>query len=186
MFRPYIRTISPNKQFWGRRDDWTYVRSYRKVGSSYTINPAGWPGSDMHRNNFDNYPMPTSMNNVELSAFRAPYHKGEHDSKEKQKWLSKNGITYEQQDRDDGLQVVSALGAGACFVEGYIVQLSTDRNDWYHIPKRIGQHGDYFDDVIVGKFNDSSLPGTRVLAGGNHKHVMLSSWILHTLSLIHI
>ena len=91
-----------------------------------------------------------------------------------------------------GSIVCIALGAGACFVEGYIVQLSTDRNDWYHIPKRIGQHGDYFDDVIVGKFNDSSLPGTRVLAGGNHKHVMLSSWILHThtnegdLSLIHI
>ena len=120
------------------------------------------------------------MTNVELSAFRAPYHKGEHESKEKQKWLSKNGITYEEVERADGLKVISALGSGASFVDGYIVQLSSDRADWFHIPKRIGQHGDYFNDEAIGKFNDSSLKGTRVLAGGNHKHVMLSSWILHT------
>ena len=180
MFRPYIRKIHENKQFWGRRDDWTYVRSFRKVGSSYTINPAGWPGSDQHRNNFDNYPMPTSMNNVEISAFRSPYHKGEHEAKERQKWLSKNGITYEEVEREDGLKLITALGSGGSFVDGYIVQLSSDPADWYHIPKRIGQHGEYFTTEIVGKYNDAALPGTRVLAGGNHKHVMLSSWILHT------
>ena len=180
MFRPYMRKVSENKHFWGRRDDWTFVRSYRKVGSSYTINPAGWPGSTRHVNNFDNFPMPTSMNDVELSAFRAPYHKGEHEAKEKQKWLSKMGITYEEIEHSNGTKVVTAIGSDAHFTEGYIVQLSSDPADWVHIPKRVGQHGDYFTNEIIGKFNDNTLKGVRNLQGGNHKHVMLSSWILHT------
>ena len=181
MFRPYMRKISENKHFWGRRDDWTFVRTYRRKGSSYTINPAGWPGSKEHNNNFDHFPMPSSMNDVEVSAFRSPYHKGEHESKEKQKWLSKMGISFEEDERaSDGLKIVSALGADACFTDGYVVQLSTDPVDWVHIPKRVGQHGDYFTTEVVGKFFDSSLKGLRNLQGGNHKHVMLSAWILAT------
>ena len=180
MFSPYMRKVTENKHFWGRRDDWTFVRTYRKKGSSYTINPAGWPGSKEHNNNFDNFPMPSSMNDVEVSAFRAPYHKGEHESKEKQKWLSKHSISYEEIERTDGLKIVSALGSDAHFTEGYIVQLSSDPADWVHIPKRVGQHGNYFTTEIINKFKDNALKGVRNLQGGNHKHVMLSSWILHT------
>jgi len=180
MFRPYMRKVSENKHFWGRRDDWTFVRSYRKVGSSYTINPAGWPGSNRHVNNFDNFPMPSSMNDVEVSAFRSPYHKGETQAKEKQKWLGKMGISYEEREHSNGQKIVTALGSDAHFTEGYIVQLSSDPSDWVHLPKRVGQHGEYFTSEVIGKFNDNTLKGVRNLQGGNHKHVMLSAWIIET------
>ena len=64
------------------------------------------------------------MNDVEMSAFRSPYHKGEMAAKERQKWLGKHGISYEEVERLDGVKVVSQLGSGAHFTDGYIVQLS--------------------------------------------------------------
>lgn len=180
MFRPYMRKASTNQHFWGRRDDWTFVRSFRKVGSSYTINRAGWPGSKLHNNAYDHFPMPASMNDVEVSAFRSPYHQGEHESKEKQKWLAKHGITYEEIERTDGLKFVGALGADAQFLDGYVVQFSTDPSTWVHIPKRVNQHGDYFTTPVKQMFENNNNKGCRQLLGGNHKHVSLSSWILHT------
>ena len=181
MFRPYMRSASDNTQFWGRRDDWAYVQTFRKVGSSYTINKAGWPGSKEHNNNFDHFPMPASMNDVEVSAFRAPYHKGEHEAKERQKWLAKKGITYEEIERNDGLKVVGALGSGAHFIDGYVVQLSSDPADWVHISKRIAQMTTLgLSTQVKEMFENNGNKGCRVLNGGNHKHVMLSMWMLAT------
>ena len=181
MFRPYIREAVNNKHFWGRRDDWTHVQTFRKVGSSVTLNRAGWPGSTEHNNAFDMFPMPSSMNDVEVSAFRSPYHKGEHEAKEKQKWLAKNGITYEETERNNGIKVVSQLGSGAHFTDGYIVQFSTDPKDWYHITKRITQIDSLgLNTEIKEMFEGNTYRGCRQLTGGNHKHVMLSMWTLAT------
>ena len=98
MFRPYLRQQEHNKHYWGRRDDWTFVRTYRKIGSSYTINRGAWTGEqeERHPNSFKSFPMPQTMNDVDVSAFRAPYHKGLYESKEMQKWLRKYELTYEE------------------------------------------------------------------------------------------
>lgn len=183
MFRPYMRKASSNEHFWGRRDDWTFVQTFRKKGSSVTLNLDNWPGSTEHNNAFDLFPMPKSMNDVELSAFRSPFHKGEHDAKERQKWLAKKGITYEEVELSDrgGLKVVGQLGSDAHFIDGYVVQFSTDPADWYHIPKRIGQMMSLgLDTQIKEMFENNRHKGCRQLSGGNHKHVMLSMWMLAT------
>ena len=181
MFRPYMRKASTNEHFWGRRDDWTFVQTFRKVGSSRTLNRDAWKGSKMHNNAFDFFPMPSSMNDVEMSAFRSPYHKGEQDAKEKQKWLGKKGITYEETQHPNGYKVVGQLGSDAHFTDGYIVQFSTDPKDWYHITKRIAEL-DYLnlDMDMKQMFNNNINRGCRSLNGGNHKHVMLSMWMLAT------
>ena len=183
MFRPYMRKATTNEHFWGRRDDWTFVQTFRKVGSSVTLNKDAWPGSSEHNNAFDLFPMPNSMNDVEVSAFRSPYHKGEHDAKERQKWLAKKGISYEEVELSDrgGLKVVGQLGADAHFTDGYIVQFSTDPADWYHITKRVTQLVSLgLDTQIQEMFENNRHKGCRQLAGGNHKHVMLSMWMLAT------
>ncbi len=181
MFRPYARNTVNNKHYWGRRDDWTFVRTYRKVGSDYTINRAAWPNITHHRGAFKNFPMPSSMNDVEVSAFREPIHKGRLEAKELQKWLSKNEISYETDTSNSGLPIVSVLGAGGGFTDGYVVQFSSDPADWYHIPKRISFMNDwYFNDAAVNAFSNNEFKGCRVLSGGNHKHVMLSAFILAT------
>ncbi len=183
MFRPYMRKASTNKHFWGRRDDWTFVQTFRKVGSSVLLNKDAWPGSNEHNNAFDFFPMPDSMNDVELSAFRSPFHKGEHDAKERQKWLAKQGISYEEVELSDrgGLKVVGQLGSDAHFTDGYVVQFSTDPADWHHITKRITQLVSLgLDTEIKEMFEGNKFRGCRQLAGGNHKHVMLSMWMLAT------
>ena len=145
MFRPYMRKASTNEHFWGRRDDWTYVQTFRKVGS--------------------------------------PFHKGEHDAKERQKWLGKKGISYEEVELSDrgGLKVVGQLGSDAHFTDGYVVQFSTDPADWHHITKRITQLVSLgLDTQIKEMFEGNKFRGCRQLAGGNHKHVMLSMWMIAT------
>ena len=179
MFRPYMRLTESNKHFWGRRDDWSFVQTFRKKGSSITLNRAGWPGSTEHSNAFDNFPMPSSMNDVEMSAFRSPVHKGEHEAKERQKWLGKHGISFEEIERVDGQKIVSQLGSGAHFTDGYIIQFSTDPADWYHITKRITQLVSLgLNTEIKEMFENNTHRGCRQLAGGNHKHVMLSMFQL--------
>jgi len=194
MFRPYIRKVSTNKHFWGRRDDWTFVQTFRKKGSSATLNRTdvkaltgadtkeGWPmGIFDHRQAFSNFNYPSSMNDVEVSAFRAPYHKGEHEAKEKQKCLGKNGITYEEVQTPSGLKVVAQLGSDAHFTDGYVVQFGTDPKNWYHLPKRITELAFLgLDGKIADMFYHNKYKGCATLAGGNHKHVMLSMFILST------
>ena len=129
--------------------------------------------------------MPSSMNDVELSAFRAPYHKGETESKEKQKWLAKKGITYEEVELTTntrtGLKQVGVLGSDAHFTDGYVVQFSTDPADWHHITKRITELESLgLNTQIKEMFEGNTYRGCRQLSGGNHKHVMLSMWILAT------
>ena len=183
MFRPYMRKASTNEHFWERRDDWTFVQTFRKKGSTVTLNKAAWPGSKEHNNSFDYFPMPASMNDVELSAFRSPYHKGEHDAMERQKWLAKKGITYEEVELSDkgGLKVVGQLGSDSHFTDGYVVQFSTDPADWHHITKRITQIDSLgLNTEIKQMFENNVHRGCRVLNGGNHKHVMLSLWMIAT------
>ena len=195
MFRPYIRKVSTNEHFWGRRDDWTFVQTFRKKGSSATIKrddivpgkKEGWPANQYvssitsHRMSFSEFPYPSSMNDVEVSAFRAPYHKGEHEAKEKQKWLAKKGITYSEVQTPSGLKVVEILGADSHFTDGYVIQFDTDPANWYHLPKRISDI-DYLglNSEIVDMFHHNKYQGCATLAGGNHKHVMLSAFILAT------
>lgn len=187
MFRPYLRQQEHNKHYWGRRDDWTFVRTYRKIGSSYTINRGAWTGEqeERHPNSFKAFPMPQTMNDVDVSAFRAPYHKGLYESKEMQKWLRKYELTYEEGvSSQNGLPIVTVVGSGAHFTDGYVVQFSNNPQDWYHIPKRICQYGSddkiKFNNDVVNAFFDNKNKGLRALQGGNHKHVMLSAWIIET------
>lgn len=186
MFRPTVYKISTNKHFWHRRDDWTHVRTYRKIGSSFTLNKDAWPAIDGYPGRFNDFPWPDSMNDVELSAFRAPVHKGLNEAKEVQKWLIKNNIPYETITRDDGVEFVTTLGSqDASFLGGYVIQFGTDPSTWVHLPKQIvnhqGPNGPYFNNAVMEKFQDTTLPGLRALnSADNHRHVMLSSWITMT------
>ena len=106
-------------------------------------------------------------------------HKGEHAAKERQKWLGKHGISFEEIERVDGQKIVSQLGSGAHFTDGYIIQFSTDPADWYHITKRITQLVSLgLNTEIKEMFENNTHRGCIQLAGGNHKHVMLSMFQL--------
>ena len=186
MFRPTAFKSLGNRRtehFWHRRDDWTFVRTYRKIGSSYTINREAWPEFRHVRNQFADFPFPESMNDVEMSAFRAPVHKGLNEAKELQKWLLKKGIQWSSVYRDDGVEIVNQLEDPGHFSGGYIVQFSTDPADWYHIPKTIyntvGTNIN-FNNETLDKFDDMTRPGLKNLRSGNHRHVMLSSWMVAT------
>ena len=102
-----------------------------------------------------------------------------------QKWLRKYELTYEEGvSSQNGLPIVTVVGSGAHFTDGYVVQFSNNPQDWYHIPKRICQYGSddkiKFNNDVVNAFFDNKNKGLRALQGGNHKHVMLSAWIIET------
>jgi hypothetical protein len=186
MFRPTAFKSLGNRRtehFWHRRDDWTHVRTYRKIGSDYTVDRAAWPEFRHVRSMFADFPFPDSMNDVEMSAFRAPVHKGLNEAKEFQKWMLKKGIEWDSVYRDDGVEIPTAISDPGHFAGGYIIQFSTDPADWYHIPKTIyntvGTNIN-FNNAILDKFDDTTRPGLRNLRSGNHRHVMLSSWLVAT------
>jgi len=187
MFRPTAYKISTNKHFWHRRDDYTFVRTYRKIGSSFTIKRDAWPNIDGYPRRFGHFPFPDSMNDVELSAFRAPVHRGVNEAQELQKWLIKNGIEYSVTTRDDGIQFVRSINSDdASFLGGYVIQFSSDPADWIHLPKEIlnhqGPNGPYFNSAVMDRFEGgTNFPGLNELfKPANHRHVMLSSWIVQT------
>lgn len=186
MFRPTGFKSLGNRRtehFWHRRDDWTHVRTYRKIGSDYTINRNAWPSFTHVNNQMADFPFPDSMNDVEISAFRAPVHKGLNEAKEFQKWLLKKGLEYGVRYRDDGVEIVNSIADPGHFAGGYIVQFSSDPADWYHIPKTlyntVGTNLN-FHNATLDKFDDSTRPALRNLTSGNHRHVMLSSWMITT------
>ena len=186
-YRPYGFVSRGNREikfFAGRRDDWSYVRTYRKIGSSYTINRDAWPRYTHVPNQFADFPFPDSMNDVEISAFRAPVHHGLNEAKEFQKWMIKNNITWSSTFREDGVEVVTGLDDPGHTCGGYWIQFSPDPADWYHVPKTIYTHdgeGSGFDFTTVRKFDDNTRPGLQNIRGGaNHNYVMLASWIVQT------
>ncbi len=84
-------------------------------------------------------------------------------------------------ERPDGNKFVSVLGSDAHFTDGYIVQFDTDPANWYHITKRISALPKMgLDEILVDMFHSNKYKGCPVLAGGNHKHVMLSMFIIAT------
>ncbi len=186
MFRPTCFKSLGNRRtehLWHRRDDWTYVRTYRKIGSSYTVDRDAWPEFRHVRNQMADFPFPDSMNDVEMSAFRAPVHKGLNEAKEQQKWLIKKGLEYSVVLRDDGVEIVTQIEDPGHYSGGYIVQFSSDPKDWYHIPKTlyntVGTNIN-FNNAILDKFDDVTRPGLRNLLSGTHRHVMLSNWMIAT------
>ena len=186
MFRPTCFKSLGNRRtqhFWHRRDDWTHVRTFRKIGSDYQINRSGWETYTHFPNQFADFPFPDSMNDVEVSAFRAPVHKGLNEAKEFQKWMLKKGLEWSSDTRDDGVEIVMEVQDPGHLVNGYIVQFSPDPADWYHIPKAICFHdgsNSGFNMETINKFSDLSRPGLQTLRSGNHRYVMLASWILAT------
>jgi len=186
MFRPTCFKSLGNRQtehYWHRRDDWTHVRTYRKIGSDYTINREGWDTFTHIANQMAEFPFPDSMNDVTLSPFRAPVHKGINEAKSFQKWMIKKNIDYGVVYRDDGVEIVTTVNDPGHLVNGYVVQFSPDPADWIHLPKEIVSHvteGVGFSDDVVAKFYDRSRPGLNNLTSGNHRFVNLASWIIAT------
>ena len=186
MFRPSCFKSLGNRQtehYWHRRDDWTYVRTYRKIGSDYTINRAAWNTYTHVRDQMAEFPFPDSMNDVTISPFRAPVHKGLNEAKSFQKWLIKKNLNYSVVQREDGVEIVKTVSDPGHLVNGYVVQFSPDPADWIHLPKEIVVHdgaGIGFDADTVDKFYDRSRPGLNNLTSGNHRFVNLASWIVAT------
>lgn len=186
MFRPSCFKSLGNRQtehFWHRRDDWTYVRTYRRIGSDYTINRAAWNTYTHVRDQMAEFPFPDSMNDVTISPFRSPVHKGLNEAKSFQKWLIKKNLNYGVVNRDDGVEIVTTVNDPGHMVNGYVVQFSPDPADWIHLPKEIVVHdgaGIGFDAATVDKFYDRSRPGLNNLTTGNHRFVNLASWIVAT------
>lgn len=194
MFRPTVHIEETGKQYWHRRDDWTHVTTMRKVGSDFTIRKDRWPEVRNYTKAFANYPWPSSMGDVAMSAFRSPVHVGINEAKEYQKWLLKNNIEFREYTRDDGVEMVdpTSVAHPAKLTGGYIVQFADavdNPSNSIHIPKRIVSFQDVnnaegkvsLSDADKLKFYDATRKGMGVMSeAGHHRHFMLSMWLMAT------
>ena len=182
MFQPYYRNATTNKQFWGRRDEWTYVRTLRKVGSDELIEWSKYPGVFNVDSGGEQYPMPASRADIEISAFRLPYHKGANESKEHQKWLQKHEIKYsENYINSQGGDVITAVqDPGRIIDKGYVIAPS-DFALYRHIPHRL-YNSDPISSRVVEQFGAPGNVGLNALLSGNQASVSFYNFLVQTFS----
>ena len=187
MFRPYYMNLSNNQHLWGRRDDWTYVRTFRKIGSDFTVKYDAWEGVPRVHMGGDNFPFPDDRSYIKYSAFRAPVHVGINTAKEAQQWFQGQGIKYTETFNEvhTTWTVSEWEQPGYGHPKSYIVMPSHSWTEKVHIPARWYNHGPLDSGIIEAIQKDSALYKDGLMrlfdhASGNHKHVMLSSWIVAT------
>ena len=181
MFEPYYRNASTNKHFWGRRDEWTYVRTFRKVGSTELIPWSNFDGVYFVDQGGENFPMPAARADIEISAFRLPVHKGADKSKEHQKWLQKHNINYTETYVEGrvGDKITAVDEPGRIFPKGSIIAPS-DFALYKHIPNRLYNEGKITSDVIE-QFNNPANKGLMELQKqSDHVGVPFYNFLLKT------
>ena len=184
MFRPYYMNKENSQHLWGRRDDWTFVESFRKIGSDYSIDYSAWPGIDLVQEGGDQFDFPPDRSYIKYSAFRAPVHVGINSANEAQQWFQGQGIQYQENYNEiHGLWTVSKWEyPGFGHMKGYVVMPSHSWTEKVHIPTKWYPHGKMTQDLIsecVKPYYKGGL-GEVYSQNGNHHHTMLSSWIVNT------
>ena len=181
MFEPYYRNASTNKHFWGRRDEWTYVRTFRKVGSTELIPWSRFLGVPFVEQGGENFPMPASRADIEISAFRLPVHKGADEAKEHQKWLQKNNIKYTETYIEGrvGDKITGVDEPGRIFPKGSIIAPS-DFALYKHIPNRLyNQHR--IDSNVISQFSNPAHKGLcEMQKASDHVGVPFYNFLLQT------
>ena len=181
-FKPIYRNVQTNKQFWGRRDEWTYVRTYRKIGSDYLVPWSNFSGVQGVIEGGEGYPMPASRADITISAFRLPVHKGADESKEAQKWLQKNNIQYSETYSEDRArdQVTAVSDPGRILPAGHIIAPS-DFDLYLHIPARLYNQGRIAGRQVM-QFSKSGNVGLNNLLGEGTYRVPFYNWLVQTFS----
>ena len=136
VYKPVYRNRLTNKHFWTREDDWTYVRTIRKVGSDYTVSWSNWPGIKAVSQGGDQFPMPDTRDDYTTSAFRLGIHQGILESREYQNWLAENSIQYNEHPLGDNTVVAGVIDPGQIFEQGWVIAPS-DFALFTHVPKRL-------------------------------------------------
>ena len=180
MFQPYYRNATTNKHFWGRKDEWTYVRSFRKVGSDVLIAWSNFQGVPFVSGAGENFPMPAARADIEISAFRLPVHKGADESKEHQKWLQKHGIEYTETyiEGRHGDKITAVSDPGRIFNGGSIIAPS-DFNLYKHIPHRLYNQGN-INGGVIEQFDNPAHVGLTKIQGTDHVGVPFYNFLLQT------
>jgi len=181
LFEPYYRSVSTNKHFWGRRDEWTYVRSFRKVGTDTSVPWSRYAGVVRVEDGGENFPMPAARADIEISAFRLPVHKGADESKEHQKWLQKHGIEYTETyiEGRHGDKITGVSDPGRIFAKGAVIAPS-DFALYRHVPQRLYNEGNITTN-IVQEFNKPTNPGLQNLqTSGDHASVGFYNMLIQT------
>ena len=182
MFQPYYRNATTNKHFWGRRDEWTYVRTIRKVGSTELISWSDYLGVYNVDEGGEQFPMPAARADIETSAFRLPYHKGANESKEHQKWLQKHEIKYAENyiDAQGGDVITAVEDPGRIMAKGYIIAPS-DFDLYRHIPHRLF-NCDPISTKVVEQFGAPGNDGLNNLLSGNQASVSFYNFLVQVFS----
>jgi hypothetical protein len=180
MFQPYYRNATTNKHFWGRKDEWTYVRSFRRVGSDVLIAWSNFQGVPFVSGAGENFPMPAARVDIEISAFRLPVHKGADESKEHQKWLQKHGIQYTETyiEGRHGDKITAVSDPGRIFDGGSIIAPS-DFNLYKHIPHRLYNQGN-INSGVIEQFDNPAHLGLTKIQGTDHVGVPFYNFLLQT------
>lgn len=135
-YSPLYKNNITNKQFWTRTANWAYVRTIRKVGSSFTVNWSAWDGIEKVSNGGNKFPMPASRDDITTSAFRLGVHQGILESREYQNWLSENDILFRERSVGDNMEVSGVVEPGHIFAGGTVIAPS-DFAQFIHVPKRL-------------------------------------------------
>ena len=153
VYKPLYRNRITNKHLWTRLDDWTYVRTIRKVGSDYTVSWSNWPGVKRVSQGGDEFPMPASRDDYTTSNFRLGVHQGILESREYQNWLAENSIQYNENPVGDNTAVAGVIDPGQIFDDGWVVAPS-DYALFTHVPKRLYPI-DGLNEAITSTFNSN-------------------------------
>ena len=135
-YKPLFRNTISNKHLWTRTSEWTYVRTIRKVGSSFTVSWSDYETAERVAMGGMSFPMPATRDDYETSAFRSGVHQGLLESGEYQKWLIKNQINYTERTVGSNSEIASVVEPGQVFQPGTIVA-PTSFNLFLHVPKRL-------------------------------------------------
>lgn len=183
MFMPYYRNVSTNKHFWGRRDEWTYVRTIRKVGSDASIPWSNYLGVDKVDGQGNMFPFPSSRDDITISDYRLPVHKGANESTETQQWLADNEVNYIESNipAQGGMVITSVDSPGQIFSKGYVIAPS-DFDLYVHIPFRMYDNGP-LNAKTIGHFNKPGNFGLNALLSGNQASVSFYNFLVQTHSM---
>jgi len=177
-YKPIYRNRLTNKHFWTRTDDWTYVRTIRKVGSDYTVSWSNYTDVPNVAFGGAQFPMPDTRDDYTTSEFRYGVHQGILESREYQNWLGENGIQYNENPVGDNTAVSGVIDPGQIFQGGTVIAPS-DFALFTHVPRRLYPNN-LLNDRVCNAFYDSNQIKAIMDETYGVDHIMLLQYIYMT------
>lgn len=150
-----------------RRIDWTWVQTYRKVGSEFTLNHVDpiktWPGKFANFMNGE----PLDRSKLTVHSFRPPFHKGINETAEWDSWKRARELHL-----PENQQFLGSLS-------GVLVNFDTDRGNYHHHAGWVKSNVPFVTDKVFNATQDDTKASFQL---NKNREFHFNMWLMQACS----